>query len=139
MILLGLAAFVLLLVVVAVVVFPLVRPERRALPLGIGSSEELLARRDQVLDELRELEFDHRVGKVTDDDYRETRARLETEAARILQAIDAQIVALDAEIEREIQRLRENPNQCASCGATAAAGARFCPTCGQPLIVAVRR
>jgi hypothetical protein len=48
-----------------------------------------LERRDRALAALRELEFDHRTGKVTDDDYRELLGPLRQEAAEALQAVDA--------------------------------------------------
>ena len=37
---------------------------------------------------LKELEFDHRTGKIGDDDYRETLAPLRQEAAAALRALD---------------------------------------------------
>jgi len=61
----------------------LVRPdelEQRRLAL----SEE----RDRALAALKELEFDHRTGKVSDDDYREVVGPLRRRAAEALRALD---------------------------------------------------
>jgi hypothetical protein len=44
--------------------------------------------RDRALAALKELEFDHRTGKVGDDDYRELVGPLRRDAARALKAID---------------------------------------------------
>ena len=66
----------------------LVRPdesEQRRLAL----SEE----RDRALAALKELEFDHRTGKVSDDDYRELVGPLRRRAAEALRALDRRVPA----------------------------------------------
>jgi transposase len=49
---------------------------------------ELIEARDQALAALRELEFDHRTGKVGDEDYRELVGPLRRRAAEALREID---------------------------------------------------
>jgi len=51
----------------------------------LGLSEE----RDRALAALKELEFDHRTGKIGDEDYRELLWPLRQAAAAALQALDA--------------------------------------------------
>ena len=48
---------------------------------------ELLESRDRALSALKELEFDHRTGTITDDDYRDQVGPLRREAATTLQAL----------------------------------------------------
>ena len=48
----------------------------------------LVEERDRALAALKELEFDHRTGKIGDDDYRELVGPLRRDAARALRAID---------------------------------------------------
>jgi hypothetical protein len=55
-------------------------PERRRL--------ELLEARDRALGALRELEFDHRTGTISDEDYRTQIGPLRREAAAALQALE---------------------------------------------------
>jgi hypothetical protein len=50
---------------------------------------ELLESRDRALAALKELEFDHRTGTVTDEDYRELVGPLRRDAAAALRALDA--------------------------------------------------
>ena len=50
----------------------------------------LIDERDRALAALKELEFDHRTGKVDDDDYRTLVGPLRRAAAEALQAIDAE-------------------------------------------------
>ena len=48
----------------------------------------LAEQRDHSLAALKELEFDHRTGKVSDDDYRELVGPLRRQAAEALRALD---------------------------------------------------
>jgi hypothetical protein len=49
---------------------------------------ELIEERDRALAALKELEFDHRTGKVTDADYREQIGPLRRRAAAALRALE---------------------------------------------------
>ena len=49
---------------------------------------ELAEERDRALAALKELEFDHRTGKVSDDDYRRLVGPLRQHAAQALRALD---------------------------------------------------
>jgi hypothetical protein len=51
---------------------------------------ELIEARDRALAALKELEFDHRTGKVGDEDYRQLVAPLRQAAAAALKALDAE-------------------------------------------------
>src|SRR5215210_5065161 len=64
---------------------------------------ELLERRDRALAALKELEFDHRSGKVSDEDYRGQVGVLRREAAETLRAL--------APPERSRMRNLEPPTQ----------------------------
>ena len=48
----------------------------------------LVEERDRTLDALRELEFDHRTGKLSDDDYRELVGGYRRRAAAALRSLD---------------------------------------------------
>jgi tetratricopeptide (TPR) repeat protein len=58
------------------------------LPLPLDAREELLEQKRQALWALRELQFEHEAGHVSDDDYAELAARYEAEAARVLTELD---------------------------------------------------
>ena len=49
----------------------------------------LAEERDRALDALKELEFDHRTGKVSDEDYRAQVGPLRRRAAEALRALEA--------------------------------------------------
>ena len=79
---------------VLLVAFPFLRePEPdsdllAALDDGERRRLELLEARDRALAALKELEFDHRTGTVSDDDYRALVGPLRRDAASALQAIE---------------------------------------------------
>jgi hypothetical protein len=62
---------------------------------------ELVEERDRALAALKELEFDHRTGKVTDDDYRAQVGPLRRGAADALRA-------LEPRAEARHERIRSN-------------------------------
>ena len=70
---------------------PAAAPEADVLAEPGPAGERRLAlaeERDRALAALKELEFDHRTGKVSDDDYRELVGPLRQAAAAALQALD---------------------------------------------------
>ena len=83
---------------VAFVARPFLRePSARDDRLGVRGETEharlrLLEERDRTLAALKELEFDHRTGKISDADYRELVAPLRRDAAAALAALDGPTV-----------------------------------------------
>jgi hypothetical protein len=57
---------------------------------------ELAEARDRALAALKELEFDHRAGKLSDEDYRTLVGRLRREAQEALRALEPRAAASDA-------------------------------------------
>jgi predicted RNA-binding Zn-ribbon protein involved in translation (DUF1610 family) len=105
--------------------FQKVRGKKPATPVKqVDPDEQRLA----TLTALRDLDFDFQVGKVSEDDYANLRARLVAEAARTLQKDK------DDEIEALIQARKTSKAKapvCAHCGETLEAGIHFCPHCGE--------
>ena len=67
------------------------RPADDSLALPAEAEQERIAlaeERDRALAALKELEFDHRTGKVSDDDYRAQVGPLRRRAAEALRALD---------------------------------------------------
>ena len=101
--------FLILAVLVPVVLF-IARPlmERSA---TIVTTEEhdyshLLAERDRILNAVQELDFDHTLGKIPDEEYPAQRANLMRTGAEVLRQIDefeGQFVIIDAEADDRIE------------------------------------
>jgi hypothetical protein len=159
----ALGAFLLIGIAAVAIAWPLVQ-ERNGMPeYAIGGATatvedplvELTARRDSVYQALRELRFDHQVGKVSEADYKVFDTQLKGQAVTVLKEIDGLKKAeadpnLDTQIEAEIAALRSNVqaplgvsaaetgpvapvNFCPKCGAKVKPGDRFCGKCGTVL------
>lgn len=86
------AALAITLPALAFALWPLVRRGtggRRLLPIPETPRERLLESKRAALRALRELQFEHGAGHVSDDDYAELRARYEAEAAALIRELDA--------------------------------------------------
>jgi hypothetical protein len=94
-----LLAALLAVVCVVFVARPFLRePHARDDRLAEAGEEErerlrLVEERDRALAALKELEFDHRTGKISDDDYRELVGPLRREAAAALAALEPKATA----------------------------------------------
>jgi hypothetical protein len=85
-----LAAAVVILVALPFLREPVTADDRLDTPSDADERRVALAEeRDRTLAALKELEFDHRTGKVDDEDYRELVGPLRRAAAGALRAIDA--------------------------------------------------
>ena len=88
--------------------------------------DTLQAQYESLLTQIREMDFDHATGKVTDEDHASLRESLVGEAAGVLQQIDAQFEAMpgarvetrEDEIERAVAARRQS-----KLAATASTGA----------------
>lgn len=85
------------------------------------------AERTAVLSALRDLDFDYKIGKVSDEDYVATREQLLVEAAHYIEQRDEKEDQLEAMIQKRRTSKGEN---CAECGAHMDVGQRFCSKCG---------
>ena len=89
-------------------------------------------RREVVLFALRDLDFDFKTGKVSEEDYTPLRARLMTEAAQHIEQQQEE----DQKLEALIQARRVTHQQsvkCDHCGDSVEADQRFCAKCGSPV------
>jgi tetratricopeptide (TPR) repeat protein len=78
----------------AIALWPMLRAGRAKTPAGAATAAddrglELSEERDAIFRALKELDFDHEAGHLSDDDYRALRDRYENRAAQILTALDA--------------------------------------------------
>jgi hypothetical protein len=137
--LLGLA---LLLLVGAYVARPLFEAAP-AEPVPAEAHADLIAEREAVLSALADLEFDHRTGKISAEDYQAQRAALVSQGAAILRRLDESGAGrpdldLDAEIEAAIAARRRAPAPPPAPRAEAGPAPKFCPNCGSPVLAGDR-
>lgn len=112
--------------------------------------DALEAERDQVLDALRDLDFDHTMGKITEEDYTPQRTFLMGRGAAVLQQLDALAAvptnghgrapaAVEDQLEQAIAARRKGPRRDPDAQMEAAIAARrtaaagpACSRCGTP-------
>lgn len=56
------------------------------------ASSALLAERERILEALLELDFDHQLGKIPEEDYSGLRTHLVNKGAQVLKQLDAQAI-----------------------------------------------
>ncbi len=108
--------------------------------------DRMLNRKAIVYSNLKELEFEYKMGRLSDADYRRLETGYKSEAGLILQELD-QLGAekdIDENIEREITARKAKlypdkaepakvKSRCPTCGAETVPGKKFCADCGQKL------
>jgi NADH pyrophosphatase NudC (nudix superfamily) len=128
------------LLAIGVMVFILgVRTKDLPQPEPVSPFRHLDERKAAIYDNLRDLQFEYRVGKLSDEDYRQTKLDLQKELAGVL-----------AEVDRIRQQLAPNgtapppiaapaksadPLACPHCGAKFKEALKFCGECGKPMKV----
>ena len=90
--------------------------------------ENLLSAREATYAAIKDLETDHAMGKLSDADFQNLRAKYEGKALAILQQLDAAQVS-----GRLTHRVAPSSGTCARCGTPIAAGDKFCRSCGVSL------
>jgi biopolymer transport protein ExbB/TolQ len=140
----------------AFTIWPLVSQKAPQLAVEDDRLADLLARKDTALRAIKDLEFDHQVGKIGDEDFARFQERLNRQAVGLLQQIEklspAVSAQLDDQLEAEIAKLRRvqaTTRTAATVAATAplsaaataptngkipvGAAAHFCTECGTAL------
>jgi len=133
---------------------PLAAANEAAGPQIFGGRTRAALEREKtlVLRSIKDLEFDHAMGKVSDKDFSEMSARLRARAAGLLGQLDAGTnyrKAIEAEIERRVGGIQAPPpgepdsappavtpttsKLCLSCCTPNDPDARFCKGCGYQL------
>lgn len=129
-------------VVLGAIALPLFRKEETLESAIIEETEwDLLQRKKEVvLGNIQDLDFEYKCGKLSDADYQKIRAEMSSDAAIVFQQIES-IEAeadLDALIRREVgarkgKKAATATNSCQSCGAPNPPANKFCAECGAKL------
>jgi hypothetical protein len=125
-----LAAAVLLIAVTVLFTFS-IRDKDMPAPEPLSPTRHLDERRAAIYENLRDLQFEYRVGKLSDADYQQTKVGLQKELAGVL-----------AEIEKVSSGSKPAPAPapapkpvltCPHCNATFAKPMKFCGECGKEM------
>jgi hypothetical protein len=91
-------------------------------------------RKSQIYENLRDLQFEFRVGKLSDADYQKTKLDLQRELAKVLAEIDSTApVKAKAAAAPVAAKPKPDGRKCPHCGATFAQPLKFCGECGKAM------
>jgi NADH pyrophosphatase NudC (nudix superfamily) len=101
---------------------------------GAGDLARLEHERELALQGLRELEFDHQMHKLAEEDWSALRQALEERALRAMARIEELSGAPATAAAPRVVAIRSSQwNFCPECGQATERSVRFCPHCGRPL------
>jgi len=134
------------LVAVAAIAYILgVRPKDLPPPEPVSPFQHLDERKAAIYDNLRDLQFEYRLGKLSDQDYQATKRDLQAELAAVMAEIDrikagaaatpAPAVAVAAAPAPKPKPASAGKQVCPSCGAQFTQPLKFCGECGKPMKV----
>src|SRR5437762_570984 len=129
------------LLTIGVLVFILsVRAKDLPEPAPVSPFEHLDERKAAIYENLRDLQFEYRVGKLSDEDYQQTKQDLQRELAGVLAEIDRlkQTLASQAAAPAPPKPAKKSPQRfiCPSCNAEFPTALKFCGECGKPMAAA---
>lgn len=134
-------------VVVATTLFTLfIRAKDIPPPDPVSPTRHLEERKAAIYENLRDLQFEYRVGKLSDADYQATKLSLQKELALVLADIDkvaktAPVKARQAEhaaavkAPAAVHSVNGNGIACPHCGAKFPHSMKFCGECGKAMAV----
>jgi len=124
-------------IVFAVIAFVLgVRPKDLPAPEPESPFKHLDDRKAAIYENLRDLQFEYRLGKLSDADYQTTKKDLQKELAVVLAEVDRVRATLGtpaAAAPKPAPAPQPTDFVCESCGAKFKQSLKFCGECGKPM------
>jgi hypothetical protein len=105
-------------------------------PIPVSPIQYLEDRKQAIYGNLRDLQFEYRLGKLSDDDYQQNKRALQRELAGVLAEIEQTVQRLGLTPARKAKAARKPEKArtvCPHCGATFAQALRFCGECGKAM------
>jgi hypothetical protein len=131
-----------LLAIVVIVFILAVRPKDLPEPELESPFRHLDDRKAAIYESLRDLQFEYRVGKLSEQDYQTSKRDLQKELAVVLAEVDklkAHLVAqagVNGAVPPPKPAAKPMGTVCPSCGAKFERELKFCGECGKPMKVA---
>jgi len=142
--------------------WPVLKPGRAQFVMEDDRLIDLLGRKDAALTAIKDLEFDYRVGKMSEEDFQRVNDRLRRQAIAFMEQLDKlapESATLDTVLEAEIAKQRKTTKTrpspapvvsatrpvpvnghmearfCTNCGHKLEPTHKFCANCGTPVAV----
>ena len=131
-------------IAIVVIMFVLgVRPKDLPEPEPVSPFAHLDERKAAIYENLRDLQFEYRLGKLSDEDYQLTKKDLQKELAAVMAEVDrvklqlqggrAQTVAVAANPAPKVKAKVVDSLTCPHCNARFEQELKFCGECGKPM------
>src|SRR5277367_1563982 len=103
-------------------------------PDPVSPTQHLDDRKAQIYGNLRDLQFEYRVGKLSDEDYQQTKLGLQKELAGVLGEIE-KVAGGPTPVQTAAPAPvgKTAPNVCPHCGAKFSKAMKFCGECGKAM------
>ena len=100
-------------------------------PAPVSPFQHLEERKAAIYENLRDLQFEYRLDKLSDEDYKASKLELQKELAHVMAETDR----IKAEISAPPLKVAATRKKysCAGCGATFDKSLKFCGECGKPM------
>jgi hypothetical protein len=116
----------------------LIRTKDLPEPVPVSPYHHLEVRKASIYENLRDLQFEYRVGKLSDDDYQRTKLELQSQLAGVLAEIDkikqTEGAAPNAVKAKSAGRRSDAAKVCPHCSAKFEKPLKFCGECGKSMI-----
>src|SRR5271170_3198608 len=100
----------------------------------VSPTAHLEQRKAQIYENLRDLQFEFRVGKLSDPDYQKTKLDLQRELAKVLAEIDSMQPGVKVKAAAApAAKPKTDGKKCPHCGATFPQPLKFCGECGKAM------
>ena len=109
-----------------------VRPQDLPKPEPESPFRHLDERKARVYDNLRDLQFEYRLGKLSDEDYQSAKLNLQKELGRVLADTEALKAQLGQTPAPKVQT-KADPLVCPHCKAKMPKPMKFCGECGKEM------
>lgn len=115
-----------------------VRPQDVPEPEPVSPIQHLEDRKQAIYDNLRDLQFEYRLGKLSDEDYQQTKQALQRELATVLAETEETIKRLGltpVRVPPKVKRTTAETAQtlCPHCGAKFPQALKYCGECGRAI------
>lgn len=134
---------------VAALIFTLfIRQKDIPEPLPVSPVQHLDDRKQAIYENLRDLQFEYRLGKLSDEDYQQTKQALQKELAGVLAETETVMTRLGLQPARAKKETAKTPapkataaqaqaqqtsSACPHCGAQFSQALKFCGECGKAM------
>jgi hypothetical protein len=111
-------------------------------PIPVSPIQHLEDRKHAIYDNLRDLQFEYRLGKLTDEDYQQTKQSLQKELAAVLSETEQTLKSLGlGAVRKQAKPVAKTTSAvtapkgtvCPLCGASFQENLKFCGECGKAI------